>query len=65
MEILKKLNCLFIFRHLRKLHEAIAGTLPDEQIEELYRAINCAFKDALRDQLSRMNIVNNGGPLHG
>uniref|UniRef100_A0A1B6DGB4 Vacuolar protein sorting-associated protein 54 n=1 Tax=Clastoptera arizonana TaxID=38151 RepID=A0A1B6DGB4_9HEMI len=54
-----------ICKHLRKLHEAISSILPEDQTENLYRAVNTAFKDVLRDHLSRMNIVNNGGPLHG
>lgn len=54
-----------ICKHLRKLHEAVSGILPENQTHDLYRSINCAFKDALRDHLTRMNIVNNGGPQHG
>ncbi|XP_075224349.1 VPS54 subunit of GARP complex scat isoform X2 [Lycorma delicatula] len=50
---------------LRKLYEAVAGVLPEEQIEDLYRSINTTFKDILREHLLRMNIVNNGGPQHG
>ncbi|XP_054263192.1 vacuolar protein sorting-associated protein 54-like isoform X2 [Macrosteles quadrilineatus] len=54
-----------ICKRLMKLHEAIANILPENQTQDLYRTINCAFKDTLRDQLARMNIVNNGGPQHG
>lgn len=48
-----------------KLHEAVSTILPEGQTQDLYRTINSAFKDILREQLSRMNIVNNGGPQHG
>ncbi|KAJ4449356.1 hypothetical protein ANN_00754 [Periplaneta americana] len=54
-----------ISRHLTKLHEAVSNILPESQVEELYRTVNKTFKDKLRDQLSKMNIVNNGGPQHG
>lgn len=43
----------------------MAGVLPEEQVEDLYRNINATFKDILKEQLLRMNIVNNGGPQHG
>lgn len=35
------------------------------QINELYKIIHKNFKDQLRDQLIKMNIVNDGGPKHG
>ncbi|CAH0389863.1 unnamed protein product [Bemisia tabaci] len=52
-------------KYLCKLHEAIACVLPKNQVHELYRLINVAFKDSLRNHLLRMNIINNGGPQHG
>lgn len=48
-----------------KLHEAVSGVLPPNQIEELYKSIHNSFKSTLRDQLKKLNIVNNGGPQHG
>lgn len=58
-------NYLFIFRHLVKLHEAVSGILPSTEVQALYRTVNLSFKEKLREQLIKMNIVNNGGPQHG
>ncbi|XP_062135146.1 vacuolar protein sorting-associated protein 54 [Drosophila sulfurigaster albostrigata] len=54
-----------ISRHLVKLHEAIAGVLPETQIHEIYGVVHRNFKDKLREQLLKLNIYNNGGPQHG
>ncbi|KAJ9582809.1 hypothetical protein L9F63_022850, partial [Diploptera punctata] len=54
-----------ISRHLTKLHEAVSNILPESQVQELYRTVNKTFKDKLREQLIKMNVVNNGGPQHG
>lgn len=54
-----------ISRHFVKLHEAIAPILPERQVHSVYRTVNRNFKDKLREQLLRYNIVNNGGPQHG
>ncbi|KDR08332.1 Vacuolar protein sorting-associated protein 54, partial [Zootermopsis nevadensis] len=54
-----------ISRHLTKLHEAVSNILPETQVQELYRTVNATFKDKLREQLMKMNVVNNGGPQHG
>jgi predicted exporter len=56
---------LLLYRHLTKLHEAVSNILPETQVENLYRTVNKTFKDKLRDQLMKMNVVNNGGPQHG
>ncbi|XP_055379265.1 vacuolar protein sorting-associated protein 54 [Condylostylus longicornis] len=54
-----------ISKHFVKLHEAIATILPEQQIHSIYRVIHKNFKDKLREQLLKYNIVNNGGPQHG
>lgn len=54
-----------ISRHLTKLHEAVSSALPEEQVKDIYEIIHQNFKARLRDQLSKMNIANNGGPQHG
>lgn len=54
-----------ISRHFVKLHEAIAQVLPAEQIHGVFRVVHKNFKDKLREQLLRNNIVNNGTPQHG
>ncbi|XP_030377069.1 vacuolar protein sorting-associated protein 54 [Scaptodrosophila lebanonensis] len=54
-----------ISRHLVKLHEAIAGVLPEPQIHAIYAVVHRNFKDKLREQLLKHNINNNGGPQHG
>ncbi|XP_037957954.1 vacuolar protein sorting-associated protein 54 [Teleopsis dalmanni] len=54
-----------ISRHLVKLHEAIAPILPEQQIHTIYGVVHRNFKDRLRKQLLKANIINNGGPQHG
>ncbi|XP_046587056.1 vacuolar protein sorting-associated protein 54 isoform X1 [Neodiprion lecontei] len=54
-----------ISRHVVKLHEAVSSILPSSQVESLYRSVNTTLKEKLREQLVKMNIVNNGGPQHG
>lgn len=48
-----------------KLHEAVSGILPNDEVKSLYKTVNTSFKDKLKEQLIKMNIVNNGGPQHG
>lgn len=59
------LNSNYFYRHLVKLHEAVSGILPNDEVQALYRTVNTSFKEKLREQLVKMNIVNNGGPQHG
>nr|CAD7261959.1 unnamed protein product [Timema shepardi] len=54
-----------ISRHLTKLHEAVSNILPESQAHDLYRTVHQSFKEKLRDQLIKMNVVNNWGPQHG
>ncbi|XP_047119390.1 vacuolar protein sorting-associated protein 54 [Schistocerca piceifrons] len=54
-----------ISRHLTKLHEAVATVLPEAQVQYIYRTVNSLFKSRLREQLMKLNVVNNGGPQHG
>lgn len=63
-------NCTFfklhsMYSYLVKLHEAVSGILPTAEVQSLYRTVNTSFKEKLREQLVKMNIVNNGGPQHG
>ncbi|XP_068632374.1 vacuolar protein sorting-associated protein 54 [Battus philenor] len=54
-----------ISKHLVKLHEALIDILPIEQIRSIYMKVHDNFKDKLREQLVKMNIVANGSPQHG
>ncbi|XP_062527501.1 vacuolar protein sorting-associated protein 54 isoform X2 [Bombyx mori] len=54
-----------ISKHLVKLHEALIDILPPEQIKFIYKRVHDNFKDKLREQLIKMNIVANGSPQHG
>jgi vacuolar protein sorting-associated protein 54 len=54
-----------VSKHLRKLHEAISVVLPEKQVQHFYRNIHKMFKQRLKDQLIKMNVLNNGGPQHG
>lgn len=35
------------------------------QVTDIYEVVHKNFKSRLRNQLSKMNIQNNGGPQHG
>ncbi|XP_045495135.1 vacuolar protein sorting-associated protein 54 [Colias croceus] len=54
-----------ISKHLVKLHEALIDILPLDQIRKIYMKVHENFKDKLREQLAKMNIVANGSPQHG
>ncbi|KAL3268453.1 hypothetical protein HHI36_007564 [Cryptolaemus montrouzieri] len=54
-----------ISRHIIKLHEAVSSVLPSDQVSYLYETVHKNFKSALRAQLMKLNIQNNGGPQHG
>lgn len=54
-----------ISRNFVKLHEAIAQVLPIEQIYGLFRIVHRNFKEKLREQLVKLNIINNGTPRVG
>ncbi|KAG5676824.1 hypothetical protein PVAND_006631 [Polypedilum vanderplanki] len=53
-----------ISRHFVKLHEAIAQVLPQDQIYNVFRIVHKNFKDKLREQLLKNNIINNGTPQY-
>lgn len=54
-----------ISRDFVKLHEAMSQVLPVQEIHGIYRIVHKSFKDKLREQLLKNNIVNNGTPQHG
>ncbi|XP_072121509.1 vacuolar protein sorting-associated protein 54 [Mobula birostris] len=54
-----------ICKQTSKMHEAIYDLLPPEQTQMLFLRINSSFKVHLKRQLTRLNVVNDGGPLHG
>ncbi|XP_046388598.1 vacuolar protein sorting-associated protein 54 isoform X3 [Ischnura elegans] len=54
-----------VSRDLTKLHEAISDVMPSQQVQELYRSINSAFKSKFKEKLLKLNIVNDGSPQHG
>ncbi|XP_078261821.1 vacuolar protein sorting-associated protein 54 isoform X2 [Rhinoraja longicauda] len=54
-----------ICKQISKMHEAIYDLLPAEQTQMLFLRINSSFKVHLKRQLMRLNVVNDGGPLHG
>ncbi|XP_014669126.1 PREDICTED: vacuolar protein sorting-associated protein 54-like [Priapulus caudatus] len=53
-----------IGKQMGKLHEAIIDLLPAEQINALFLKINESFKLKFRQKLSKLCILNNGGPQH-
>ncbi|XP_078086559.1 vacuolar protein sorting-associated protein 54 isoform X1 [Mustelus asterias] len=54
-----------VCKQTAKMHEAIHDILPSEQTQMLFLRINSSFKIHLKRQLIRLNVVNDGGPLHG
>uniref|UniRef100_UPI00398EDDDC vacuolar protein sorting-associated protein 54 isoform X2 n=1 Tax=Pristiophorus japonicus TaxID=55135 RepID=UPI00398EDDDC len=54
-----------VSKQTAKMHEAIHDLLPAEQTQMLFLRINSSFKIHLKRQLTRLNVVNDGGPLHG
>lgn len=56
---------LLFYRNLKKLHEVVSCILTQNDVHDLYRRINQTFKNALRERIAIMNIINNGGPQHG
>lgn len=54
-----------VCKQMAKMHEAICELLPEEQTQMLFLRINASFKMHLKRQLSRLGVVNDGGPQHG
>ncbi|XP_078464612.1 vacuolar protein sorting-associated protein 54 isoform X1 [Lampetra planeri] len=54
-----------VSKQMAKMHEAVCELLPNEQVQLLFLRINACFKQHLKGQLSRLGVVNDGGPQHG
>ncbi|XP_028675956.1 vacuolar protein sorting-associated protein 54 [Erpetoichthys calabaricus] len=54
-----------VCKQMAKMHEAIYDLLPEEQTQMLFLRINASFKLHLKKQLTRLAVVNDGGPQHG
>lgn len=54
-----------VCRQMSKMHEAIHELLPEQQTQLLFVRIHGSFKMHLKRQLSRLSVVNDGGPQHG
>lgn len=54
-----------ITQHLGSLHAILEESLPPHKLRELFSRIDHSFKEALRYQLNKLNIVRDGGPQHG
>ncbi|XP_037399508.1 vacuolar protein sorting-associated protein 54 isoform X2 [Pygocentrus nattereri] len=54
-----------VCKQMAKMHEAIYELLPEEQTQMLFLRINASFKMHLKRQLSRLGVINDGGPQHG
>ncbi|KAK7930653.1 hypothetical protein WMY93_007048 [Mugilogobius chulae] len=54
-----------VCKQMAKMHEAIYDLLPEEQTQMLFLRINTSFKMHLKRQLSRLGVINDGGPQHG
>lgn len=54
-----------VCKQMAKMHEAISELLPEEQTQMLFLRINASFKMHLKRQLSRLGVINDGGPQHG
>ena len=56
---------LSIIQHLGILDANLEDAVPPDQLVPLFKRIDQAFKDILRTNLTRLNIINDGGPQHG
>ncbi|XP_049577250.1 vacuolar protein sorting-associated protein 54 isoform X2 [Syngnathus scovelli] len=54
-----------VCKQMVKMHEAINDLLPAEQTQMLFVRINSSLKMNLKRQLTRLGVVNDGGPQHG
>jgi len=54
-----------ITQHLGLLDDNLEDCLPERDLGSLFKKIDSALKDILREQLTRLNVVNDGGPQHG
>ncbi|XP_022530211.2 vacuolar protein sorting-associated protein 54 isoform X2 [Astyanax mexicanus] len=54
-----------VCKQMAKMHEAIHDLLPEEQTQMLFLRINTSFKMHLKRQLSRLGVINDGGPQQG
>ncbi|KAL3873549.1 hypothetical protein ACJMK2_036648 [Sinanodonta woodiana] len=54
-----------VCKQMSKLHEAVIGILPEDQVKIIFIGINKTFKRLLREQLLKLNVTNDGGPQHG
>ncbi|CAB1422521.1 unnamed protein product [Pleuronectes platessa] len=54
-----------VCKQMAKMHEAINELLPEEQSQMLFLRINASIKMHLKKQLSRLGVINDGGPQHG
>ncbi|XP_060951607.1 vacuolar protein sorting-associated protein 54 isoform X2 [Limanda limanda] len=54
-----------VCKQMAKMHEAISELLPEDQTQMLFLRINASIKMHLKKQLSRLGVINDGGPQHG
>lgn len=54
-----------IVKHILKLHEALFDILPADQLSDVFRGVEQAFKEHLRAQLVLQGVTNNGSTQHG
>lgn len=54
-----------VTQHLSLLDANLQDSLPAGQLVRIFSGIDQSFKESLREQLQRLNIVNDGGPQHG
>ncbi|XP_076464051.1 vacuolar protein sorting-associated protein 54-like isoform X2 [Babylonia areolata] len=54
-----------VCKQLAKLHEALLGVLPQQQVRELFVRMNTSFKRLLRQRLVVLGVTNDGSPQHG
>eukprot|EP00731_Ephydatia_muelleri_P027820 Em0019g693a len=54
-----------IVKHIMKLHEALVDILPSDQLSDVFRGVEQAFKEHFRVQLVLQGITNNGSTQHG
>ncbi|KAL8589719.1 hypothetical protein ACOMHN_027227 [Nucella lapillus] len=54
-----------VCKQLAKLHEALLGVLPPQQVRNLFVRMNSSFKRLLRQRLTLLGVTNDGSPQQG
>lgn len=54
-----------IFSSIKRLYDAVNSMLPQPHLERLFKSLLTLFRRRLKQQISKLNISNDGGPQYG